>query len=114
MRKADVALVLLATVSAALLAIGAVQLLGTTDADERGSFWVRIVMGVLLAAGAVWALGTHHWIVGAFCALLSAITPLAEGWSWAALLAIVVAVWSLARAWNELTYERKPSSISEP
>ena len=58
------------------------------------------------------ALATKHWIVGAFTSLLSVVTPLAEGWAWVSIGAVAGAIWALARAWNELTYERKPSQTS--
>lgn len=113
MRKADVALTCLAVVSAVLTVIGALKLYDTMEPDERTGFWVRVILGVGFAFAAVAALATRHWLVGATTSLLSVVTPLAEGWAWVAIGSIACAVWALARAWNELTYERKPSQISE-
>lgn len=96
----------LAIVSAILLAIGALLLLDYTDPDARAAFAVRVVVGLGVAIVAVWGVATRHWLITAFAALLSAVTPTAEGWAWAQMLAIVLAVWALAKVWGDIVSGR--------
>jgi len=96
----------LAIVSAALLGIGALLLLDDTDPDGRFFFGVRVIVGPGLAIVAIWAVYSRHWLGAAFAALFSAITPLAAGWAWVAILSIVLAVWSLAIVWGDLVNGR--------
>ena len=96
----------LAVVSAALLGVGALLLLDDTEPDARFAFAVRVIVGPGLAIVAIWAVYSRHWLGAAFAALFSAITPLAAGWAWVAMLSIVLAVWSIALVWRDIVSGR--------
>jgi hypothetical protein len=96
----------LAIASAALLGVGAIMLLDNTDPDARFFFAVRVIVGPGLAILAIWAVYNRHWLGAAFAALFSAITPLAAGWAWVAILSIVLALWSLAIVWGDIVNGR--------
>ena len=96
----------LAIVSAALLGLGAILLLDDTDPDARFFFAVRVIVGPGLAIIAIWAVYSRHWLGAAFAALFSAITPLAAGWAWVAILSIALAMWCLAIVWGDMVNGR--------
>jgi len=99
-------LLALAIASSVLLAIGALLLLDDTEPGERVAFAVRVVVGLGLAILAIWAVNSRRWLGATFAALLSGITPLAEGWAWVAILSVVLAVWALAILWGEIVNGR--------
>ncbi|MGC4174386.1 hypothetical protein [Demequina sp.] len=84
----------LAVISGSLLAWGAFTLLQFMEDDELGGFWVRLGVGIAVAAVTVWAAWRQHWLATTFLALACCITPVGAGWTWVQLLCIALAVWT--------------------
>lgn len=96
-RRGGWGLLALAIASGSLLALGAFSLLLYTDDGELTRFWLRLALGIALAAGTVWAAATRRWLATAFLALASCTTPVASTWAWTPLLCIVLAIWALVK-----------------
>jgi len=101
--------VIVALVAGCLVAWGAFSLLGYIEDADLAAFWLRLAAGIVLAGVTVWAASAQRWLLTCFLALACCITPVAGGWTWVQLVYIALAVWMLARVWNELTHNRKPS-----
>lgn len=84
-------------VSGCLSVWGAFALLDYTDDEDLGMFWVRLAVGVVVAAATVWAAWNEHWLATTFLALACCITPVGQGWTWVQLLCIGLAIWTLVK-----------------
>lgn len=84
------------------LAWGAFALLPYIEDDDVTAFWLRLSLGIAIAAATVWAAAREHWLATAFLALACCITPVAAGWTWVQIVYIALAVWALAKVFNGL------------
>jgi len=87
----------LAAVAGCLLAWGAFALLEYTDDQDLALFWVRLGVGIAVAAATVWAAWNEHWLATTFLALICCITPVGDSWTWVQLLDICLAIWALVK-----------------